>query len=124
MKEVSIKRVDIDKLAMEVFLKSLEIAGGPRKLIELRNLTWVPSLLAASYAIVLFEEEKKTSEEIASFLGIGKQSVRNMLRADVEIVKKRLEEGFSEEEKIETHIAGGLARLAYEEIKNKGDIIK
>lgn len=124
MREISIKKVDIDKLAMEVFLKSLEIAGGPRKLIELRNLTWVPSLLAASYAIVLYEEEKKTSEEIASFLGIGKQSVRNMLRADVDAVRRRLEEGFNEEEKIGTHIAGGLARLAYEEIKSKNNIIK
>ncbi|PMQ01762.1 MAG: regulatory domain protein [Dictyoglomus sp. NZ13-RE01] len=124
MREISPKKVNIDELAMKVFLKTLEIAGGPRKLIELRNLTWVPSLLSASYAIVLHEEEKKTSDEIASFLGIGKQSVRNMLRADVEAVKKRLSEGFSENEKIETHVAGALAKLAYEEIKKEmGDTL-
>ncbi len=106
-------------MAVEVFLKTLEITGGPRKLIELRNLTWVPSLLAASYAVVFQEEEKKTAEEIAEFLGTTAQSVRNMLRADTEAVKKRLMQGLGANKKLATHVAGGLAKIAYKEVKKE-----
>jgi predicted transcriptional regulator len=44
-----IREFDIDAMAIRVFLKSLELIGGPRKLIEYRNLTWIPSLMEASY---------------------------------------------------------------------------
>ena len=46
-----IKEIDADTLAMRVFLKSLELIGGPLKIIEYRNLTWIPSLIKASYAV-------------------------------------------------------------------------
>lgn len=119
MKEITPKKANIDKLALEVFLKTLEIAGGPRKLIELRNLTRVPSLLAASYGVVLQEEEKKTAEEISEFLGATTQSVRNMLRVDIEAVKKRLKLGLGEGKKLVTHVAGGLAKIAFKEVKKE-----
>ena len=116
MKEVKPVETNIDELAMKVFLKTIEIAGGPRKLIEKRNLTWVPSLLEASYAVIL-QKNGKTAEEIAQFLGIGSQSVRNILRADPEALKKKLQETLEEEGKeIKTHVAGGLAKLALEQL--------
>jgi len=118
MKEVKPVEKNIDEIAMKIFLKTIEIAGGPRKLIERRHLTWVPSLIQASYAILL-HENGKTAEEIASFLGTGTQSVRNILRADTEEVKKKLEKSMEEDEEIKTHIAGGLAKLAYKEIKEE-----
>ncbi len=110
-----IKEVDVDSLAIRVFLKSLEILGGPRKLIEYRNLTWIPSLIQASYAIVLARELMKTEDEIASFLGLTRQTVRNILRADEELVLKKLE-GELKEKTPRAHTAGGLAKLAYKEI--------
>jgi probable regulatory domain-containing protein len=111
-----IREFDIDAMAIRVFLKSLELIGGPRKLIEYRNLTWIPSLMEASYAVVLRDMANKTEAEIAEFLGSTRQTVRNMLRAEPELVIKKLE-GELEEKTPRAHTAGGLAKLAYKEIK-------
>lgn len=115
-----IKEVDVDALAIRVFLKALEILGGPRKLIEYRNLTWVPSLIQASYAIVMARELMKTEDQIAEYLGLTRQTVRNILRADEELVLKKLE-GELQEKTPKAHTAGGLAKLAYKEIKEGRD---
>ncbi len=123
MKVVTPKEVDVDKRAMEVFNKAIELIGGPRKLVEYRQLTWLPSLMAAAYAVVLSREGMKTEESIAEFLGTTKQTVRLILQADEEAVKKRLEqEGAlaTEEAKkssYRAHTAGALAKLAYKELK-------
>jgi Predicted transcriptional regulators len=111
-----IREFDIDAMAIRVFLKSLELIGGPRKLVEYRNLTWIPSLMEASYAVVLQDMANKTEAEIAEFLGSTRQTVRNMLRAEPELVLKKLE-GELEEKTPRAHTAGGLAKLAYKEIK-------
>jgi len=118
-----VKEKNLDALAFRIFLKSLEILGGPRKLIEYRNLTWLPSLMAASYTLVLFHEASKTEEEIADFLGITKNTVKNILRANPEIVKKRLEDEIKGG-KSRVHIAGAIAKLAYEEIKEGRDYLE
>ncbi|MCD6132395.1 MAG: bacterio-opsin activator [Candidatus Hydrothermae bacterium] len=115
-----IRKFDVDATAIRVFLKALEIIGGPRKLIELRNLTWITSLMEASYAIVLADMEHKTEDEIAEFLGLTRQTVRNILRAEPELVLKKLE-GELREKTTKAHTAGGLAKLAYKEIKEGRD---
>jgi len=115
-----IRKFDVDATAIRVFLKALEIIGGPRKLIELRNLTWITSLMEASYAIVLADMEHKTEDEIAEFLGLTRQTVRNILRAEPELVLKKLE-GELREKTTRAHTAGGLAKLAYKEIKEGRD---
>lgn len=115
-----VKEVDVDALAMRIFLKALEILGGPRKLIEYRNLTWIPSLMEAAYALVLAEEGMKTEDEIAEFTGLTRQTVRNILRADPELVRKKLA-GELQEKTLKAHTAGGLAKLAYQEIKEGRD---
>ncbi|MEO0195008.1 MAG: bacterio-opsin activator [candidate division WOR-3 bacterium] len=115
-----IKEFDIDAMAIRVFLKALEIIGGPRKLIEYRNLTWIPSLMEASYAVVLQDMGMKTETEIAEFLGLTRQTVRNMLRAEPELVLKKLE-GELEEKTPRAHTAGGLAKLGYQEVKEGRD---
>ncbi len=115
-----IKTYDIDTMAIRVFLKALEILGGPRRLIELRNLTWITSLMEASYAIVLSEEAFKTEDEIAAFLGLTRQTVRNILRADPDLVMAKIE-GELKEKTPKAHTAGGLAKIAYKEIKEGRD---
>lgn len=116
--------VDIDAKAMRIFLKSIEILGGPRKLIEYRNLTWLPSLMAASYAIVYAYDKHYTAEQIAEKLGLTKQTTQNILRAEPHAIKAKLEEVLKEEEEEKrTHTAGALAKLAYEEIKQGRDEI-
>jgi len=113
---------DLDALAVRVFLKALEILGGPRKLIEYRNLTWLPSLMSASYAVVLHEEYLRTEDEIAQFLGLTRNTVRNMLRADVELVMKKIKgELETPGRSPKAHVAGGLAKYAYREIKEGRD---
>lgn len=78
-------REDPDKLAM----KALEILGGPRKLIEYRRLTWLPSLMTACYAVVLKELYHKTTDDIAREFGISEGTVRNIMASDEEAVMKK-----------------------------------
>ena len=110
-----------DAMAVRIFLKSLEILGGPRKLFEYRNLTWLPTLMEAAYVVTLVREHGKTMQEAARELGLSSQTVRNILNADAGEVRKRIEEQGEElARETHTHVAGGLAKLAHEQIR-KGD---
>ncbi|GAP62209.1 hypothetical protein ARMA_0632 [Ardenticatena maritima] len=104
---------DVDARAWAVFTKAIELVGGPRGLIEHRRLTWLPSLMEAAYAVVLREEAHKSVDEIAAFLGLSTQAVRLMLQASTDAVLERLQ-GEGEEDSHRTHVAGGLAKLAYQ----------
>ena len=117
-----IREVNPDPMAIRVFLKALELVGGPRKIIEYRNLTWIPSLLQASYAVVLVNEYGHTAERVAEELGLTVQTVRNMLRSDPALVREKLEDELKAKE-IKVHTAGGLALWAYEEIKKGNDSV-
>ncbi len=108
---------DINKLAEKVFMEAINLLGGLRNLIQYRNLTWLPSLAEASYVVVLKNEALKTSKEIAKELGITDQTVKNILSADEEKVKKFIE---GELEEIDEHKAGGIAKLAYKKLKKEG----
>ena len=111
MVEVTPQVHDLDQRAFRVFLKAIEVLGGPRSLIEHRRLTWLPSLMEAAYAVVLKEEGHKTADDIASFLGLSSAAVRNLLAAQPEAVAERLRGELGEEQRV--HVAGGLAKLAY-----------
>ncbi len=122
--EVEPVEEDVDAKVMRVFLKSIEILGGPRKLIEHRNLTWLPSLMMASYAIVYSKEKLYSAEKIAEILGATKQTIQNILRADPEVIKEKLQSLAEEkDEEKKTHNAGALAKLAYQEILEGRDEI-
>ena len=109
---------NIDKMAEKVFWEAIKMLGGLKKLVEFRNLTWLPSLAEASYVVVLKNEALKTYREIAEFLGITEQTVKNIATADEEEIKKYLEGEL--EERPKEHIAGGIAKLAYKNLKEQG----
>lgn len=115
------KEVEIEHLVTRVFFKAIELLGGLNKLTEFRTLTWLPSLARAAFVIVLKEEYMKTDEEIAQIVGLTKTTVRNILRSEPEKALqkiKNLEVLASEEVKeLKVHTAGGIAKLAYKEIK-------
>ncbi len=112
---------DVEGLVTRVFLKSIDLLGGLQKLAEYRTLTWLPSLARAAFAVVLREEFLKTEEEIAEQVGLTKQTVRNILRADPDLALykiKHLDELTQEEKKeLKVHTAGGIAKLAYKLVK-------
>ena len=110
----AVREIDVDALAEQVFYESINILGGLRKLIEYRNLTWLPSLAEAAYAVVMKEELMKPHKEIAFDLGLTPQTVQNILRADAQEVEKFIK---GEIEKVDEHKAGGIAKLAYERVK-------
>ncbi len=87
-------------------------------MVEYKRLTWLPSIIEALFTVYLHEEEKNTPEEIAGFLGISTNSVKNILRSSPEAALKKIEEKIVDEkvatEEIRTHIAGGIAKLAIE----------
>ena len=99
--------MNVDKMAEKVFLESINLLGGLRKLIEYRNLTWLPSLAESAYVVVLKNEALKTYREIAKELGISEQTARNISTADEEKVREYIEGKL--EEKPSEHIAGGIA---------------
>jgi len=113
--------VDVEPLVTRVFLKSIDLLGGLQKLAEFKTLTWLPSLARAAFAVVLREEYLKTEEEIAKVVGLTKQTVRNILRANAELALYKIEhlEELTQEEKKEmkVHTAGGIAKLAYKLVK-------
>ncbi|GIX47335.1 MAG: hypothetical protein KatS3mg131_1546 [Candidatus Tectimicrobiota bacterium] len=105
-----------DRQALKVFLKTLDILGGPRQLFEYRNLTWLPSLMEAAYVVVFAQEAGKTAAQIAQELGVSRQTVRNILAADTEKVRARLA-ATKAGSPLRTHVAGGLAKLALQELQ-------
>ncbi len=111
---------DIDKMAEKVFYESINILGGLKKLIEYRNLTWLPSLAEAAYVVVMRNEVFKTYSEIARELGITEQTVKNIATADEEEVKKYLSGELDERPR--EHVAGGIAKLAYKRLKESGGL--
>ncbi len=108
----------IDTIAERIFHESIRILGGLKKLVEYRNLTWLPSLAEAAYVVALKNEAIKTNREIAEFLGITEQTVKNILSADEDRVKEYISGGI---ERPKEHIAGGIAKLAYRAIKESRD---
>jgi len=119
--EAPVVENDLENLVTRVFLKALDIIGGLNKLAEYRTLTWLPSLARAAYVIVLREEYLKTEDEIAEFVGITKNTVRQILRADPQqaLYKVQHMEELTPEEKkqLRVHTAGGIAKLAYKMVK-------
>ncbi len=107
----------IDAMAEQVFTESIALLGGLKKLVEYRNLTWLPSLAEAAYVVVLRNEAMKSYGEIAKELGITEQTVRNIATAKEEKVRAYLD---GEIEKPDEHVAGGLAKLAYQKLKKEG----
>lgn len=122
---VEVKNVLTDNsyetVGKKVFYKSIELLGGLTKLMEYRTLTWLPSLARASFVLVLKEDYFKTEEEIASIVGLTKNTVKQILRADPSLALKKIQnfDELTKEEKkdLKVHTAGGLAKLAYKMIR-------
>ena len=109
---------DVNKMAEKVFLESINILGGLKRLVEFRNLTWLPSLAEAAYVVVMKNELMKTYGEIAKDLGITEQTARNIATADENKIRDYLEGEL--EDRPNEHIAGGIAKMAYKRLKKEG----
>ncbi len=101
-----------DELAQKIFYKSIDLLGGLFNLAKYRNLTWLPTLAESAYVIAMHKESALTSKQIAEKLGLSTQTVTNILRAkEIDQI-----EALEENEKIQTHKAGSIAKLAYKKI--------
>ncbi len=122
---LNIDEKGLERLVERVFFKSIDLLGGLKKLAEYRTLTWLPSLARAAFAIVLREEYLKTEDEIAEYVGLTRNTVRNILRADPDQAMYKIQhfDELTEEEKREmkVHTAGGVAKLAYRLVKEGQD---
>jgi probable regulatory domain-containing protein len=116
---------NIKYMAERVFFKSIDLLGGLNKLAEYRTLTWLPSIARAAFAIVLKEEYLKTEDEIAEYVGLTRNTVRAILRADENLAMYKIQhfDELTTEEKqnLKVHTAGGVAKLAYKLIKDGQD---
>jgi len=116
-----INEADLEALVTKVFLKSIDLVGGLKQLALYRTLTWLPSLARAAFVIVLKEEYLKTDLEIAEYVGLTRNTVRNILKADPELALYKLQhlEELTKEQKkqLKVHIAGWIAKIAYNLIK-------
>ncbi|BCD68845.1 bacterio-opsin activator [Nitratiruptor sp. YY09-18] len=115
----------LERLVERVFFKSIDLLGGLKKLAEFRTLTWLPSLARAAFAIVLREEYLKSEDDIAEYVGLTRNTVRNILRADPDQAMYKIEhmDELTPEEKkeLKVHTAGGVAKLAYKLVKEGQD---
>ncbi|HDG68441.1 MAG TPA: bacterio-opsin activator [candidate division Zixibacteria bacterium] len=116
---------ELEQTVARVFFKAIDLLGGISNLAEYRALTWLPSLARACYALVLREEYLKTEDEIAQRLGLTKNTVRAILRADPQQAMYKIEhfDELSEQERknIRVHTAGGIAKLAYKYVREGQD---
>ncbi|WP_456488708.1 bacterio-opsin activator [Caminibacter pacificus] len=123
--EIKTNDNEIKYLAERVFFKSIDLLGGLNKLAEYRTLTWLPSIARAAFVVVLREEYLKTEDEIAQFVGLTRNTIRQILRADPNAALYKIEhidELTSEEKKqLKVHTAGGIAKLAYKLVKEGED---
>ncbi len=130
MKKIELIKQSPDDIIKELLVYSIELFGGPKKMVEYKRLTWVPSIIEALYTIYLHEEDKKNPDEIAAFLGISTNTLKNILRSSPETALKKIEEkkaiDFTDEkevtEEIKTHIAGGIPKLVYKQWKQKQNL--
>jgi len=99
---------DLEHLVNRVFFKAIDLLGGLQKLAEYRTLTWLPSLARAAFAVILREEYMKTEDEIAQMVGLTRNTVRNILRADPTLVMEKLKklEELAKEEAKEMKVQG------------------
>ncbi len=122
---LTIDEKGLERLVERVFFKSIDLLGGLKKLAEYRTLTWLPSLARAAFAVVLREEYLKPEDEIAEYVGLTRNTVRNILRADPDMAMYKIQhlDELSEEEKkeLKVHTAGGVAKLAYKLVKEGQD---
>jgi probable regulatory domain-containing protein len=81
---------DLEQLVTRVFFRAIDLLGGLSKLTEFRTLTWLPSLARAAYVVVLREEYLRTEEEIAQKVGLTKNTVRSILRADPTLAMEKV----------------------------------
>jgi probable regulatory domain-containing protein len=116
---------NIKYMTERVFFKSIDLLGGLNKLAEYRTLTWLPSIARAAFAIVLKEEYLKTEDEIAEYIGLTRNTVRAILRADENLAMYKIQhfDELTTEEKqnLKVHTAGGVAKLAYKLVKDGQD---
>jgi len=123
--EININNNEIKYLAERVFFKSIDLLGGLDKLARYRTLTWLPSIARAAFAIVLREEYIKTEDEIAEFIGLTRNTVRQILRADPNLALYKIEHieelTMQEKKELRVHTAGGIAKLAYKLVKEGED---
>ena len=118
---LSIDEKGLEQLVDRVFFKSIDLLGGLKRLAEYRTLTWLPSVARAAFAVVLREEYLKSEDEIAEYVGLTRNTVRNILRADPDLAMQKIakyEELTPEERReMKVHTAGGLAKMAYKLVK-------
>jgi len=119
--EIGPQQVNIESLVLRIFMKSIELLGGLKQLAEFKTLTWLPSIARAAYVVVLKEGFNKVEDEIAKEIGLTRQTVRNILRADPSKALKKIEKMKellkTEGKELKVHTAGGIAKLAYKLIK-------
>ncbi|ODN29872.1 hypothetical protein [Fervidobacterium thailandense] len=116
----------IERIVRNVFNIAINILGGYKRIGELKFLTWLPSLVRAIYAVVLKNEQNVTDEELTTKLGISDVTLKKILEADPTELEQRLSELYDfdnddDESKHESkiHIAGAIAKRAYEAFREK-----
>ena len=123
--ELSIDEKGLERLVERVFFKAIDLLGGLKQLAEYRTLTWLPSLARAAFAIVLREEYLKSEDDIAEYVGLTRNTVRNILRADPDAAMYKIQHidelSVQEKRELKVHTAGGVAKLAYKLVKEGQD---
>ncbi len=102
---------------MALFLKAIETVGGSGSLVSGRRMDWLPDLMQASYIIVLQEERHHSPETIADEVGVTMETIESVLSAPTESAIERLKNEPPDEQAEREYVAGGVARLAWQDLQ-------
>ena len=108
-----------DPRVMDVFVKSIEMAGGMDRFVEHRQLDWLGELMESAYVVVMQDEDSKSPAEIAEYLGVTTGQVADILSSPTEGATNRMFDDFSEEPVDRVAVAGAVARLAHQAVKRE-----
>ncbi|MFA5529144.1 MAG: hypothetical protein WDA11_00615 [Thiohalomonadaceae bacterium] len=99
----------------EIFMAAVDASGGLGRMVRERRLMWLPHLMQSAYIVLRQEDEHCLLEEIADDLGLSRDLVEHVLSGPVDKARARMLAPPPQELYERSHIAGGMARLVYDE---------
>lgn len=100
----------LDEKIGELFMASVDMAGGLQAMVERRRLDWLPGLMESAYVVVLKDEEQRSADDIMQASGLSSGAVSAILDAPIEGAAQKLDEQAPLDQIARDHIAGGIAK--------------
>lgn len=128
---------ETEERAMRIVTRAIRELGGAAEMVRRREQAMLPALVESAYVLVLREEQQKSVEEIARFLGVSRGAVESVMAAPTEMALPRLRSSSDPAAPFDWHtspewndypstdrmepefLAGAIAKFAYEIVRRE-----